>query len=163
MIETAVPYLLMIGVTALAVWFVWAVGRAEKRGWRDPKRSPAPPAVAETLVDTVREPGSSTISIDRLIEMLNMQPQTFAEAAGVHRNTLRLNPDNEKAQAFARDVVRVLQAAVDLGNDSQTALYHVKNSPIRSFEYKTAWEMIEAARTEDVVGYLESLSAGYAG
>ena len=81
----------------------------------------------------------------------------------MHRNTLRLNPDNEKAQTFARDVVRVLQAAVDLGNDPKTALYNVKNSPIRSFEYKTAWEMIEAGRADDVVGYLESLSAGYAG
>ena len=163
MIETAVPYLLMIGVTALAVWFVWAVGRAEKRGWRDPERAPVPAAVNEKIVDTVREPGSSTISIDRLIEMLSMQPQTFAEAAGVHRNTLRLNPHNEKAQTFARNVVRVLQAAVDLGNDPKTALYHVKNSPIRPFEYKTAWEMIEAGRSDDVVGYLESLSAGYTG
>jgi len=58
---------------------------------------------------------------------------------------------------------RVLQAAVDLGNDPKTALYHVKNFPIRSFEYKTALEMIEAGRSDDVVGYLESLSAGYVG
>lgn len=35
---TLVPYLLMIGVTALAVWFVWAANRAEKRGWRNKKR-----------------------------------------------------------------------------------------------------------------------------
>jgi len=118
---------------------------------------------SEALVDAVREPGSSTISIDKLVNMLDMPVQTFAEAAGVHRNTLRLNPDTEKAQAFARNVVRVLQAAVDLGNDPKTALYNVKNSPIRSFEYKTALEMIEAGRTEDVVAYLRSLSAGYVG
>jgi len=29
------PYALMIGVTALAVWFVWAVNRAERRGWQN--------------------------------------------------------------------------------------------------------------------------------
>lgn len=118
---------------------------------------------SDTLVDALREPDSSTISIDKLLDMLEMQAQTFAEAAGVHRNTLRLNPDTEKAQAFARNVVRVLQAAVDLGNDPQRALYHVKNYPIRSFEYKTALEMVEAGRTDDVVAYLRSFSAGYVG
>lgn len=118
---------------------------------------------SDTFVDSVREPGSSTISIERLIEMLDMQAQTFAEGAGLHRNTLRLNPNTEKAQAFARNIVRVLQAAIDLGNDPKTALYHVKNSPIRSFEYKTALEMIKRDRTDDVVAYLRSLSAGYVG
>jgi len=71
--------------------------------------------------------------------------------------------DNAGSQAFAHDVVRVLQAAVDLGNDPKAALNHVRNLPISAFENKTAWEMIQAGRTNDVVAYLRSLSAGYVG
>ena len=69
----------------------------------------------------------------------------------------------ERAQEFARNVVRVIQAAVDLGNDPTTALRNIKDSPIRSFENKTALDMVEEGRTDDVVAYLRSLSAGYVG
>src|SRR5690348_5354115 len=70
---------------------------------------------------------------------------------------------SERAQEFARNIVRVLQAAVDLGNDPATALRNIKNYPIRSFESKTALDMVEEGRTDDVVAYLQSLSAGYVG
>lgn len=122
-----------------------------------------PATTSETLIDTLRAPGSSAISIEKLAEMLEMRVQTFAEAAGVRCGTLSLPPETDKAQAFARDVVRVIQAAIDLGNDRQTAIYHVKNSPIRAFHDKTALELVGAGRTNDVVGYLRSLSAGYVG
>ena len=89
------------------------------------------------------------ISLEMLTELPGMPAQAFA--------------GTPEAQAFARNIVRVLQAAVDLGNDPKTALYHVKNSPIRSFERKTAWEMVAAGRTDDVVDYLRSLSAGFVG
>jgi len=69
----------------------------------------------------------------------------------------------ERAQKFARNIVRVLQAAVDLGNDPTTALRNIKNYPIRSFGNKTALDMVEEGRTDDVVAYLQSLSAGYVG
>ncbi|MBN8736367.1 MAG: hypothetical protein J0H27_08870 [Xanthomonadales bacterium] len=39
MIANVAPYVLMIGVTALAAAFALAVARAEKRGWRDRKTS----------------------------------------------------------------------------------------------------------------------------
>ena len=68
-----------------------------------------------------------------------------------------------RAQEFARDIVRVLQAAVDLGSDPTTALRNIKNYPIRSFGSKTALDMVEEGRTDDVVAYLRSLSAGYVG
>jgi hypothetical protein len=69
----------------------------------------------------------------------------------------------ERAQEFARHILRVLQAAVDLGNDPATALRNIKDYPIRSFESKTALDMVEEGRTNDVVAYLQSLSAGYVG
>ena len=69
----------------------------------------------------------------------------------------------ERAQEYARNVVRVLQAAVDLGNDPTTALRDIENYPVRSFGSKTALGMVEDGRTDDVVAYLQSLSAGYVG
>lgn len=69
----------------------------------------------------------------------------------------------ERAQEFARNIVRLLRAAVDLGNDPTTALRNIKNYPIPSFESKTALDMVEEGRTDDVVAYLQSLSAGYVG
>lgn len=69
----------------------------------------------------------------------------------------------EHAQEFAHNIVRVLQAAVDLGNDPTTALRNIKNYAIRSFDRKTALDMVEEGRTDDVVAYLQLLSAGYVG
>ena len=92
---------------------------------------------------------SSRITVEMLPSLMDMPARAFSDTA--------------EAQAFARNVVRVLQAAVDLGNDPKTALHHVKNSPIKSFQRKTAWEMIAAGRTDDVVDYLRSLSAGFVG
>lgn len=57
----------------------------------------------------------------------------------------------------------VVQTALALGNTPRTAVANIKDSPIRSFEGKTALEMIAADRTDDVVAYLESLSAGWVG
>lgn len=59
--------------------------------------------------------------------------------------------------------MRVLQGAVALGNDPTTALRNIKSYPIRSFERKTALDMDEDGRTDVVVAYLQSLSAGYVG
>lgn len=57
----------------------------------------------------------------------------------------------------------VVQTVLALGNTPRTAVANIKDSPIRSFEGKTALEMIAADRTDDVVAYLESLSAGWVG
>ena len=69
----------------------------------------------------------------------------------------------QRAQEFARNILRVLQTAVDLGNDPTTALRNIKNYPIRSFQSKTALNVVEEGRTDVVVAYLQSLSAGYVG
>lgn len=58
---------------------------------------------------------------------------------------------------------RVVQTVLALGNTPRTAVANIKDSPIRSFEGKTALEMIAADRTDDVVAYLKSLSAGWVG
>jgi hypothetical protein len=64
---------------------------------------------------------------------------------------------------FVDDLNCVLQAALALGSGPRAVVENIKNSPIRSFDGKTALEMIEAGRTDDVIAYLESLSAGWVG
>lgn len=118
---------------------------------------------SDTLLDSLRQPNSTAISLDKLAKLLGMSSEQFADAAGVHSNTVRVSPESERAQAFARNVLRALVAATDLHGSTDRALFLLKNSPIRSFGYKTALELIEAGRTDDLVGYLESLSAGYVG
>ncbi len=117
----------------------------------------------DTLLDSLRIPSSTAISLDKLAKVLGISSKHIADAAGVHHSTIRANPESARAQAFARNVIHALETAVDLNGDTEHALFLLKNSPIRSFGYKTALELIEAGRTDDVVGYLKSLSAGYVG
>ncbi|MGH8182693.1 MAG: hypothetical protein ACREPH_03435 [Rhodanobacteraceae bacterium] len=98
--------------------------------------------------------------LDTLAGLNDMSAGAVAEVLALwNLNSSR----TERAQEFARNIVRVLQAAVDLGSDPTKALYNIENYPIRSFDRKTALEMVEDGRTDDVVAYLQSLSAGYVG
>lgn len=65
--------------------------------------------------------------------------------------------------AFASNISRVLQAAMDLGTEPRTALHYIVDSPLRPFDGRTAMDLIEAGRADDVVDYLRSLSAGWTG
>jgi hypothetical protein len=71
--------------------------------------------------------------------------------------------ETKEPAVLAADVARVLQVLLELGNDVQKSLRAIADVPIRPFDGRTALEMIEAGRTEDVVAYLQSLSAGWVG
>lgn len=92
-----------------------------------------------------------------------MSLKGLAEAAGLDVHSVRSTRDSESMQAFARDVVRVLQAAIDIGGDADRAIYLIKYAPLRSFNYMTPLELIRARRTDDVIGYLRSFSNGWVG
>ena len=64
---------------------------------------------------------------------------------------------------LAADIARVLQVLLELGNDARKSMNTIAGAPIRAFDGRTALEMVEAGRTEDVVGYLRSFSAGWVG
>lgn len=64
---------------------------------------------------------------------------------------------------LAANIARVLQVLLELGNDPRKSLNTIAAAPIRSFDGRTALEMVEAGRTDDVVGYLQSFSAGWVG
>ncbi|MDE2337907.1 MAG: DNA-binding protein [Gammaproteobacteria bacterium] len=118
---------------------------------------------SDALVESLRLPGTASISPDKLAALLELPLQDLARFAGVHRNSLRLHPETPRAQAFARNVVRVLQIITDVRGDPDEARYLFKNAPIPTLGYKTALELVEEGRTEDVAGYLRSVSAGFVG
>ncbi len=71
--------------------------------------------------------------------------------------------ETKEPAVLAADIARVLQVLLELGNDARKSLNIITDAPIRPFDGRTALEMVEAGRTEDVVGYLRSFSTGWVG
>lgn len=102
----------------------------------------------------------TALSPKRFCAVLNLDVQTLADLAHVHRNTLTRAPDSETIQRFLREVLRVLCAAFDVSNDMSKAVFWYRNEPIAAFKYKTAERLVSEGRTDDVVRYVTSLATG---
>lgn len=124
-----------------------------------------PTTASVALVDRLRAEGTSLFSMPKLMSFLGLQAQEVAAAAGVHHNTLTYHPETARVQDFARNVVRIVTTLQKLNPraDDDQIVYTLKNYPLGALGYKTAFELIEAGRTDDVVGYFESFGAGFVG
>lgn len=120
-------------------------------------------AVFADVLESTREPGTSRFSASGIAAVLDLQQQDLATLAGVHRNTLRTHPESPRLQAALRDLVRVLSAATAIQPDQQRAIFLIKNEPIPAFRHKTLLQLVQEGRTEDAIGYLESISSGFVG
>lgn len=110
-----------------------------------------------------REHGAVALSPKRFSEVFNVDLQTLAAQAHVHRNTLSRAPASESVQRFLRETLRVIRAAADLSGDVEKALFWYRNEPLQPFDYKTAEQLVSEGRTDDLVRYIASLEAGGAG
>lgn len=110
-----------------------------------------------------RELGAVVLSPKRFSEVLNVDLQTLATQAHVHRNTLSRAPASESVQRFLRETVRVIRAATDLSGDVEKALFWYRNEPLQPFEYKTAEQLVSEGRTDGLLRYIASMEAGAAG
>ncbi len=119
----------------------------------------------EGLLNFLREPESAVpaLSPKRFGRALNVDLQTLAQQAHVHRNTLTRLPGSESVQRFLREALRVIRAASDVSGHVGQALFWYRNHPLPSFDYKTAETLVAEGRTEDVLRYVMSLEAGVAG
>ncbi len=115
------------------------------------------------VLESTREQGTSRFSASGVADILGLQQQDLAELARVHRNTLRTHPESPRVQAALRDLMRVLSAAAAVQPDTQRAIFLVKNEPIPAFRHKTLLQLVQEGRTEDAIGYLESISTGFVG
>jgi uncharacterized protein (DUF2384 family) len=103
------------------------------------------------------------ISPKRFARVFSFDLQSLAAAAHVHRNTISRAPEAESIQGYLRASVRVLRAAADVAGSVDKAIYWYRNQPLPPFDYKTAQHLVSDGRTDEVVNYLQSLHAGFAG
>jgi hypothetical protein len=116
-----------------------------------------------SVLESARQAGTSHLSAANMANLLGLQQQDLAMVVGVHRNTLRMHPESPRLQAALRDLMRVLSAAVQVLPDMERALFLIKNQPIPLFHHKTLLQLVQDGRVDDAIGYLESVSAGFAG
>lgn len=115
----------------------------------------------ESLRDSDLPP--SVVSPQRFGEALNIDLQTLASHASVHRNTVARAPASRGVQDFLRESLRVIKAAADVSGDIRKALFWYRNEPLGPFGYKTPERLVSEGRADDVIRYLESVEAGAAG
>lgn len=94
---------------------------------------------------------------------LGMDVQTLAARAHVHRVTVYRAQGAEKLQAYLRDAVRVMGAAAEVNGSFQDAAFWFRNEPISAFDFKMPEQLVSEGRAEDLLRYVQSLSAGAAG
>lgn len=68
-----------------------------------------------------------------------------------------------ESSEYLRESIRVLTAATDLVGSASEAAFWFRNHPISDFNDKTAEVLVSEGRAEDVLRYIEMLSAGSAG
>lgn len=127
-----------------------------------------PPMVGgsfQDFIDYLREPDEVTpvLSPRRFGQILNIDLQTLADQAHVHRNTISRAPGSRGVQDFLRESLRVIRAATDLNGDLKHALFWYRNEPLAAFGYKTAERLVSEGRTDDLLRYVTSLEVGAAG
>jgi uncharacterized protein (DUF2384 family) len=105
----------------------------------------------------------ATISPRRFGQVLSLDMQTLAAKAHVHRNTISRAPNAESVQGYLRESVRVMRAAADMAGSVEKAIFWFKNNPLPPFDYKTPQDLVSEGRTEDLIRYIQSLQAGFAG
>src|SRR3546814_11733810 len=115
------------------------------------------------VLASAREPGTSRFSAIGIADALGIQFQDLAALAGVHRNTLRTHPESPRLQTALRDLMRVLSAAAAVQPDTARAFFMVKNEPLPAFRHKTLMQLVQEGRTDDAIGYRESIGASLPG
>src|SRR5258706_9491328 len=113
------------------------------------------------FIDYLMDPDTSApvLSPKRFSQALNIDLQTLAEQAHVHRNTISRAPGSRGVQDFLREALRIIKAATDLTGDLSRALFWYRIEPLAVFGYKTAERLVSEGRTDDVLRYVASLEA----
>jgi transcriptional regulator with XRE-family HTH domain len=115
------------------------------------------------FAEEFRMPGQPVIQPERFAEALHLRVQDLAKLAGVHRTTVTETPSNARLQRFLREALRALSAAFEVTHDRDRSIFWFRNSPIPEFGHRTAETLVAEGKTDAVVAYLTSISAGSSG
>lgn len=121
------------------------------------------PVLISRFMGDIQEPRTSFISSDRFAARLGMNKKTLARIAGVHRNTLRSNPNSEILQARLREMISIIIAASGITGNIEDAEYWFKNEPISDYRGKTPADLVADGHYAAVISYIEDIKNGAAG
>jgi hypothetical protein len=117
----------------------------------------------KAFADELRSPGQPVIAPERFAAAMHLRQQDLALLAHVHRTTVAEAPANARLQAYMRDTLRVLSAAMGVAGGRDRAIYWYRNTPIPEFQHRTAEHLVSAGKTDAVVAYLLSIESGSSG
>ena len=121
------------------------------------------PQLVSAFLDSLQEPRTPYISPARFAARSGLSQGTLARLAGVHRNTVRLNPASEALQGRLREMIRIITAAAELTGDVDKALYWFRNEPIADYRGRTAADLVAEGHAGAVLTYLDDLGNGATG
>ena len=106
----------------------------------------------------LREPGwpPAVISPRRFGEALNVDLQTIAAWAHVHRNTVQRAPGSDAVQAYLRDALRIICAVMDSGDGVEAALFWFRNQPLPGFNFETPARVVSAVGPDPLLLFLQA-------
>lgn len=117
------------------------------------------------FVQHLREPGlpPAVISPRRFSEALNVDLQTLAAWAHVHRNTVQRAPASEAVQAYLRQALRVIRAAIEVCGGIEATLFWFRNDPLPDFDFETPARVVSAVGPEPLLTALRTRDGGAPG
>lgn len=136
---------------------------AEQNLVHNGRRAVDPKVIALTNSLPPGKPGDEVLSPRQVAKLLNLSLDELATAIGISYETLAEGPQSSQVQTFLCNTLRVLNAARGISSESELPTAWLLNEPLAAFKHKTAFELIQAGRTEDVLRYLNSFSSGFVG
>lgn len=108
-------------------------------------------------------PGQEVWSPALFVEVLGISDAEIASALGVHESFMRLHPSDAIVQKKLGSFAEVFDQLLTLRPDATTAVFHMKNTPIRVLNHRTLFEVVRDNEPEKALRYLQSVSAGQSG
>jgi hypothetical protein len=115
------------------------------------------------FAEEFRAPDQPVIQPERFAEALHLRLQDLAKLAGVHRTTVTEAPANARLQGFLRNALRALSAAYEVTHDRDRSIFWYRNTPIPEFGHRTAEQIVAEGKTDAIIRYLTSITAGSSG
>ena len=111
----------------------------------------------------LRLPDSTGISPVLMADALGMTLADLTDGANVPPEVATMDPRFAPLQAHLHDLVPALAAAAIVTGDVQKAALWLRSAPIPALRNLTGYQLVCAGRKDDLVGYLESIEAGFVG
>jgi hypothetical protein len=103
---------------------------------------------------------SPFLSPTRVAERLGVTMSELAGLIGVARNTLAARSGARKVDAALSPVVRILAMAGEMTGDEHRAALWFKHQPIPGWAGKTAYDLVQEGKADNVLAYLEAVRSG---